>query len=62
MKRNLKYYDDALTAAIAHGDLYLEALAVKQIGIEAALHYRQVKFVSSSCQPTTHYVTIEYRE
>ena len=34
---NIKYWDEALTAARSHGHIYLEALAVKNLGIEALM-------------------------
>ena len=37
--RNVRYWDQALTAARSHGDLYLEALTIKNMGIAAMQEY-----------------------
>ena len=37
--RNIQYWDQALTAARSHGDLYLEALTTKNLGIVASMEY-----------------------
>lgn len=37
--RNIQYWDEALTAARSHGDLYLEALTTKSLGIVAIMEY-----------------------
>ena len=38
-RRNIQYWDEALTAARSHGDLYLEALTTKNMGIVSLTDY-----------------------
>ena len=56
--RNVKYWDQALTAARRHGDLYLEALTTKNMGIVAMMEYGYaatiVEVQARSCATSTN--------